>query len=292
MRTTVAVIAMGLLGGLMLLAHADGPTSRPARSRPIEEKAAPRIVFCSDRDGPWRIFTCRPDGSDVKRLSAAKGDGQDVDPAWGDKGRSVWYTSTRGGKAGVWRLAVASAKAERICDGDQAEPSPEGKRIALRRDGRIVIRTLADAKDVAVSPKAMKRCSGPAWSPDGRTLAFAGRTGGRNAIYLVPAAGGAAKMVYDKKGACEPHFSPDGKRLVYETATHIYTIGVDGRKNRPVTWHGGVQRYGRYSPDGKSIVFCQAPSPSGPWQLYVVAAAGGVPRKLTAGASDMHPDWR
>jgi TolB protein len=139
---------------------------------------------------------------------------------------------------------------------------------------------------------SLKLCSGPAWGPDGRTIAFASRAGGRNAIYIMPAAGGAARKLYGRKGACEPHFSPDGKRIVYETETNICSIGVDGRDNRPVTWYGGVQRYGRYSPDGKRIVFCQAPSPRGPWQLYVVPAAGGAPTKLTEGASDMHPDWR
>ena len=67
MKTTVAAIAAGLLGGL-LLARADGPASRPVRSRPAS-RPVPRIVFCSDRDGSWRLFTCQPDGADIKRLT-------------------------------------------------------------------------------------------------------------------------------------------------------------------------------------------------------------------------------
>ena len=84
----------------------------------------------------------------------------------------------------------------------------------------------------------------------------------------------------------------DGKRIVYETETHICTIRPDGTGNRLVTYYGGVQRYGRFSPDGKAIVFCQAPSPRGPWELYVVPSAGGTPRKLTDGGSDMYAHWR
>jgi len=285
MSRATAIAAAGIV--LAACACADDAATRPAtRKRP------PRIVFCSDRDGPWRIFSCRPDGSDVKRLTNAADDAHDVDPAWGPDGRSILFTSTRGGKAGVWRKALPAGKPERICDGDQAEWSPDAKRVALRRAGRIVVRRIAGGKEKVVSPEALKLCSGPAWSPDGRTLAFAARTGKRNAMYLVPAAGGAATKLYDKKGACEPHFAPDGKRIVYETETHICTIGVDGKSNRLVTWFGGVQRYGRYGPDGKRIVFCQAPSPAGPWQLYVVPAGGGTPTKLTEGASDMYPDWR
>jgi Tol biopolymer transport system component len=97
--------------------------------------------------------------------------------------------------------------------------------------------------------------------------------------------------VYDQQGACEPHWSPDGSRLVYETETHICTINPDGTKNRPVTFFGGVQRYGRYSPDGKQIVFCQGVSEQGPWELYIIPASGGTPRKLLEGVSNMQPDW-
>jgi len=108
----------------------------------------------------------------------------------------------------------------------------------------------------------------------------------------VPAGGGRPAKVYDKKGACEPHWSLDGKRLVYETETNICTIGPDGTKNRPLTHFGGVQRYGRFSPDGKWVVFCQGVSQRGPWELYRIGAQGGTPRKLTEGGSDMQPDWK
>ena len=86
-------------------------------------------------------------------------------------------------------------------------------------------------------------------------------------FFVVPAAGGEPKTVYDKQGACKPGWSPDGKRLVYETETHLFTIGPDGKKNRPVTWFGGVQRYGRFTPDGKSIIYCQGESERGPWSF-------------------------
>ena len=59
-----------------------------------------------------------------------------------------------------------------------------------------------------------------------------------------------------------------------------------------ITYFGGVQRYGRYSPDGRRIVFCQGMSPQGPWELYVVPSTGGTPRRLTEDGSDMYPDWK
>ena len=174
-------------------------------------------------------------------------------------------------------MAVDGGKPERICDGDQAEWSPDGKRIALRKKEQIVVRDLASGSEKSISPKDWPHCSGPAWSPDGKTIAFACRWDEGNAtqrptfnsLFLVSADGGEPVKVYDKKGACEPHWSPDGKRLVYETETNICTIDPDGKKNRPVTFFGGVQRYGRFSPDGKSIVYCQGESEQGPWELYI-----------------------
>ena len=253
---------------------------------------AGEILFCSNRSGAWRLWTIRPDGTELKPLTQQATDDQDVDPMFSPDGKGVLFTSTRGGKTGVWRLALDGLKPERICDGDQAEWSPDGKKIALRRNERIVVRELAGGAEKVLSPEDWPHCSGPAWSPDGKTLAFAARWDGGNGIFAVAAEGGKPVKVYDKQGACEPHWSPDGARLVYETETHICTINPDGTKNRVITYFGGVQRYARYSPDGKSLVFCQGASEQGPWELYIIPATGGTPRKLTEGGSDMYADWK
>jgi Tol biopolymer transport system component len=257
--------------------------------------AVPRsgqILFSSNRSGAWRLWTIKADGSDLKQLTLQDSDDQDVDPMFSPDGKSVLFTSTRGGKAGVWRLSLEGSKPERICDGDQAEWSPDGKKIALRRNERILTLDLASGTAKVLIPEDWPHCSGPAWSPDGKSLAFAARWDGGNGVFVVPVGSGKPAKVYDQQGACEPHWSPDGTRLVYETETHICTINPDGTKSRVITYFGGVQRYARYSPDGKSLVFCQGVSEQGPWELYIIPAAGGTPVKLTEGGSDMYPDWK
>ena len=265
-----------------------------------EPAAAGLIAFSSNRSGPWHVWTVKPDGSDLRELTKGGPDEFDVDAVFSPDAKSILFSSTRGGKNGVWRVPivatsgslVASEKLERICDGDQAEWSPDGKQIAFRRDEKLFTRDLASGQEKSLSPKDFLHCSGPAWSPDGKSIAFACRWDAGNAVFLIPSEGGEPKKIYDQQGACEPHWSPDGNLLVYETETHICTIQPDGKRNRLVTYFGGVQRYGRFSPDGKSIVFCQGVSEEGPWELYVIPAAGGTPKKLTEGASDMQPDWR
>ncbi|MCY2995006.1 MAG: hypothetical protein NTY19_45160 [Planctomycetota bacterium] len=230
--------------------------------------------------------------SELRELTQAGADEQDVDPVFSPDGKRVLFTSTRGGETGIWRMTLDSSKPERICDGDQAEWSPDGAQIVLRREEQMWTRALTTGREQRLSPQDWPHCSGPAWSPDGRQIAFACRWEAGNAVFRVAATGDQPQPVYDKQGACEPHWSPDGKRLVYETETHLYTIDPDGKKNRPVTFFGGVQRYGRFSPDGKWIVYCQGVSERGPWELYRIPATGGTPIRLTEEGSDLTPDWK
>jgi TolB protein len=276
----------------LALGQAASPAEKPTTRKAPPAKRLGRIVFSSDRSGAWRIWTIEQDGTGLKQLTKGKQDGHDVDPAFSPDLKSILFTSTRGGKAGVWTMSLDGTKPKRICDGDQASGSPDGKRIAFRRAGRILTRELKSGKERAITPKGWTACSGPAWGPDGKTLAFARLKEGANAVYLVAAAGGEPKLLFGKKGACEPRWSPDGRAIVYETETHLFTIGADGTNNRMITWYGGLQRYAQWSPDGREIVFCQGASTKGPWELYIVPSTGGTPRKLTDGGSDMYPDWR
>lgn len=251
-----------------------------------------KIVFSSDRSGPWRIWLVNANGGELRQVTKGESEEHDVDPVFSADGARILFSSTRGGRIGVWQATLSGEEPERICDGDQAEWAPGRKAIALRRDNRIWVRDLASGQERAVSPDSWPTCSGPAWHPTGKTLAFAARWDAGNGIYIAPSEGGEPVKVYDKKGACEPHFTPDGGLIVYETETNICTIQSNGEKNRAVTFQAGIQRYGRPSPDGKHIVYCQGVTEKGPWNLYVVPIKGGYPIKLTDGGSDMNPDWK
>jgi TolB protein len=251
------------------------------------------IIFSSNRSGPWHIWSVRADGTDLKELTTGGADENDVDPAFSPDGKSILFSSTRGGAVGVWRMPLdASAPPVRLCDGDQAEWAPDGGRICFRRSERIFTRDLDSGQEKCITPENFPHCSGPSWSPDGKAIAFACRGDAGNAIFTVPADGGEPTKVYGEQGACEPHWSPDGRLLAYETETHVATIQPDGKGNRLLTTFGGVQRYPRFSPDGKSVVFCQGASERGPWELYIIPSAGGRPRKVTEDGSDMNPDWK
>ena len=303
MRAATARATMGLaVAGLLIWGctrrdaapqgSAKEPSSAAAAPAPASTARTPVIVFCSDRSGQWRLWTIQPDGTGMKQLTQGGPDDSDVDPAFSPDGASILFTSTRGGNAGIWRMTIATGKTERVCDGDQANWAPDGKSIVFRRNERIFKRDLAGRAEKALSPANWPHCSGPAWSPKGGEIAFACRWEAGNGVYIMSSEGGEPRKVYVAQGACQPHWSPDGSKLVYETETNLCTISPDGTHNRTVTYYGGVQRLARWSPDGSRLVFCQAASPGGPWELYIVSAQGGEPTRLTQAGSDMYPDWK
>jgi Tol biopolymer transport system component len=297
-KVVTAVVVLSVLGCVTAMKGANAAGAEQAEESTADGTAhsaagtSDRVVFSSNRSGRWRIWCIGADGAGVRQLTEGDSDDDDVDPCFGPDGTCILFTSTRGGASAVWRMQLDGGGPERICSGDQAEWSPRGRRIVLRRQGRILLRDLARETEKVITPADWTRCSGPAWSPDGKTIAFACRWDAGNAIFTVPAIGGKPVKVYGKKGACEPHWSPDGKHLIYETETNICTIDPDGKKNRMITYFGGVQRYARWSPDGKRIVFCQGVSERGPWELYTLPSGGGTPVKLTSEGSDMYPDWK
>ena len=266
-------------------------SSEPEKSDSPKTKG--QIVFSSNRSNSWRIWIMSSDGSGLRQLTRGQPEDHDVDPVFHPGGKTILFSSNRGGKNGIWQMPIQNPdQIESICEGNQAEWSSDGRKIVFQREGKIIIRELADGVEKVISPESWSHCSGPAWSPDGRTIAFACRWEAGNAVFTVPTQGGTPKKVYDKKGACEPHWSPDGSKLVYEAETHICTIQPDGKKNRLITYFGGVQRYPRFNPDGEKLIYCQGVSENGPWELYTIGVQGGTPTKFLDGGSDMNPDWK
>jgi Tol biopolymer transport system component len=287
----VSLVARHLAGWLLLTAWVLATATVCGQEGKAQLPRRERIIFCSDRAGTWRIWACDPDGSELLQLTSGSAEDGDYDPMAAPDGRTILFTSTRQGRTGIWRMNGDGTGLEYVCDGDQAEWSPDGKQICFRRNESIWTRDLALKTEKRLTDDAWPHCSGPAWSPDGTKIAFACRWDGANAVFVMAAGGGVPVRLYGQEGACEPHWSPDGSLIVYETETHLCTIEPDGTGNRPITWFGGVQRYGRFSPDGRHVVFCQGMSEHGPWELYVVPAPGGTPRRLTEEGSDLHPHW-
>lgn len=131
----------------------------------------------------------------------------------------------------------------------------------------------------------------PAWSPDGSRLAYASDRSGTFELHVrtIGAGGTREALTSDGQRNVQPTWSPDGTAIAYHSARRggIWVIDIGGGTPRQVSPFGSRPAW---SPDGQLIAFQAAPytEPNGgafemfgPSSLWVVAAAGGVPRQLT-----------
>jgi WD40 repeat protein len=132
---------LAVLVGVALVVCAAYVSSGSSLSQPVNG----RVAFVSRSD----LFTIRPDGSGLMRLTS----GRDVDddPAWSPGGRwlafsrtsrdskvtSVYLVGERGGKP---RLLLRGARSP--------EWSPDGRRVAVVRSGRSCARYCPRARDL------------------------------------------------------------------------------------------------------------------------------------------------
>jgi Tol biopolymer transport system component/predicted Ser/Thr protein kinase len=93
-----------------------------------------------------------------------------------------------------------------------------------------------------------------------------------------------------------PQFSPDGKRIAFASSrSGTYEVWVSNQDgSNPVQLTDGLGRHQgtpRWSPDGRWIAF-DSLGEAGHWDIYVIDAAGGQPRRITEYPSDEYvPSW-
>ncbi len=250
------------------------------------------IVFVSDRSGSLKIWSMHASGKDTKQLS--KSEGADADPRFAPDGKRILYTTLRGGFPEVWQMNRDGSEPKFITKGSQGSWSPDGKSMVFINDNQTYVRDLATGSERLVTPKSWERCGVPAFSPDGQRVAVASRHLGNIGIFLVPLDGKEPVAVKTEEACCTPCWSKDGKRILCQTVQgHIHEVGVDGRGWDQLTFGADVQHDARYSPDGRMILFCRAPSPEGPWQICVQQLDGGEDEfvALTREGSNLLPDW-
>jgi Tol biopolymer transport system component len=94
-----------------------------------------------------------------------------------------------------------------------------------------------------------------------------------------------------------PRISPDGKRLLYtanalgkDVDSEIMWINIDGTNPINLTNHPSKDKYGSWSPDGKTVLF--ESNRSGNFELYLMDLATKRLTQLTDNEfSDSHAEW-
>lgn len=182
-----------------------------------------RIVFASNRDGSYDVFSAALDGSEVRVLAAHAA--ADLQPAVAPDGSSVVFTSTRGGSSGLWLLELGTGAVRPLVTSLRAAsvPSfaPDGRSVVF--EGRTNDTSPSDIYSVAVgggTPQQRTTDShtdaGPVFSANGREIFFVSNRSGTFELWRMPAGGGAATIVTQQgRVVGRPAVTPDGTALVF-----------------------------------------------------------------------------
>ncbi|MBK9118074.1 MAG: PD40 domain-containing protein [Phycisphaerales bacterium] len=106
-----------------------------------------------------------------------------------------------------------------------------------------------------------------------------------NDLWIVPRSGGVASPLANPAGVeWFPRFSPDGQSIAYmanyDGNTDLYVIPITGGVPQRVTHHPVTEMLSDWTPDGRLIFHAQRVQDSLYFEMFTVAATGGLPEKL------------
>jgi Tol biopolymer transport system component len=205
-------------------------------------KAGDRLAFGSQRDGNWEIYTAKPDGTDLQRLT--NNPAKDQQPAWSPDGRLIAFSSDRAGREAVYVM------------------NADGSSV-----GRVTV--------------AMEKHFNPSWSPDGKWLVFYREKGdGMDQIERISLEGIGMELTRDTNHNVFPSYLPDGSIGFCSTPKggkgRLVQLVLESKQRREIGPAGIF--FARWSPDGKRIAFIAGEWPRS--AIYTMNVDGGEIRKI------------
>ena len=192
----------------------------------------------------YDIFTARPDGTDLRRLTSAPG--YDAEATVSVDGKWIVFTSVRDGDLDLYKMRPDGSGVTRLThrlgyDGG-AFFSPDGRWICYRADyppdsTAARYRTLLERH--LVRPSHMD-------------------------LWVMRADGSEPRQVTHQPGASfAPYFAPGGRALIYSSNWEnprgrnfdLYLVDLEGGDPSPVTRDPSFDGFPMFSPDGRWLVF-------------------------------------
>jgi TolB protein len=193
----------------------------------------------------YDIYTARPDGSDLKRLTATEG--YDAEATISTDGRKIVFTSMRDGDLDVYTMDASGKNVRRLT----SELGYDGGAF-FSRDGKQVVYRAYHPKSEAEVARYKQRLAENLIEPN----VFE--------IWVMNADGTNKRQVTNLKAASfAPYFFPDGRRIIFASNVgdakgrnfDLYAINTDGTNLERLTYNDTFDGFPMFSPDGKQLVF-------------------------------------
>ncbi len=253
-----------------------------------------QMLFASNRDGEWRVYSMNPDGSNQRPLIEK---GSCTAPQLSMAGQ-LSYTCLQDGN---WEIYVED---RRITNNDTDDRlhvwSPLGDLIAfeaLKNDGqhRVLFVVNPDGSGLRPLTGAEYRSWNVAWSPDGRRLVFASDREGNARLFVIGVDGSALQaLTRADQWSQAPAWSPNGRWISYVAGDGpvwtLYRIESDGQNRLQLARYAHPGQTQSWAPDSQRLAF--ASNADGDYEIYVVKSDGSGLKQLTRNRSDDHsPAW-
>ncbi len=276
-----AAAAVPALAVAVLVLIGAGEQAERTPHTPLARAGPGTIVFPMAPSGRFHLYEIGADGRGLRQLTNEKA--TDLAPQWSRQGRLAFQR----------RADVVVAGRRLAGEGREGEPawSPDGKRLALVRDGDLYV--------VNVRTGAARRLAGdaawPTWSPSGSLLAYESDEGDGGRIFVVAPSSGRRASLPARGDDRRPAWSPRDGRIAFECRDgdrwHVCVLDTgDGR--RTMLTPGANDAFApAWSRDGERIAFIG--DRDGNDQLYIMRADGTGLVRLTSGQADKDaPAWR
>jgi Tol biopolymer transport system component len=238
-------------------------------SPPAYSPDGTRIAFAQRGDTGADLYVMNADGSNVQRLTD---DGQNNHyPTWSPDGRQIAFARDAGqGNLDIFAIEVNFSDPANVA--------------------------VSNLRNITNDPASDDY---PSWSPDGAQLAFAstrGENGRWNIFVLNLGSGEVNPLTINNGDNTSPIWKPDQLQVAFESnrtrlgpaslisgteasaangqqATNwdVYVMDIDGSGVVPITKSPGTDRYPRWSPDGRQLIFTS--DRDGDFDLYLVEVA-------------------
>jgi Tol biopolymer transport system component len=263
----------------------DQPDWSPDGSLLVFHRCAPHL--------PCLIYTVKPDGSDLNRLSPpCSASGQDIEATQCEDGANASFLPD--GRVVYTR---ATGKVRHFPGWDQIQHSDIVVRDVNGANPRVLIRSRpyeGDYLSAQFSPDGSRlvyvRSNSPLAKPARGHALFVARADGSRQRQLTP---------WSLDAGDNPDWSPNGKLILFRSheggakQSQIYVARPDGSGLRPLTHFGSgttVLSYS-FSPNGKWIVFAKSGRGGEP-DIFVMRVNGTDIRPVTRTPLwDSAPDW-